>query len=79
MLRGNPQRASRLPEDWKIPEDWIEWTLKFRPDWTRAGVIRASLGFRDYWCARSGREAVKTNWLATWRNRIRALEAEPTR
>ena len=39
--KGNPktERASRLPEDWKIPDEWIEWTLAFRPDWTRAGVI----------------------------------------
>lgn len=29
------------------------------------------LNFRDYWIAKSGQDATKTNWLATWRNWLR--------
>lgn len=29
------------------------------------------LNFRDYWIAKSGKDATKTDWLATWRNWLR--------
>jgi hypothetical protein len=27
--------------------------------------------FRDFWCSKSGKDATKVDWLATWRNWIR--------
>ncbi|WP_143348254.1 hypothetical protein [Ensifer adhaerens] len=59
-------RAMRLPED-------------FEPDWAFAGGLgfaRAEASvefdkFRDYWRAKSGRDASKLDWAATWRNWMR--------
>lgn len=32
--------------------------------------------FRDYWCAKSGKDATKTDWQATWRNWVRKAVAD---
>lgn len=72
-------KGTRLPEDWRLPDEWLEWALQIRPDWTSQGVVRESITFRDYWLGRSGAGAVKQNWHATWRNWIRRCECEPVR
>ena len=77
--RRTPAVGSRLPPDWRLPEDWKNWALLIRKDWTPQGIVRESLTFRDYWLAKSGKDATKVDWLATWRNWIRRAEHEPTR
>lgn len=59
-------RASRLPEDWLIPPDWIDdaVVLGLSADEARREADR----FRDFWIARGGKDALKANWRATWRN-----------
>lgn len=62
------KRGTRLPADWALPDDWRTWAISARPD------IDAALEaekFCDYWHAKSGRDATKADWLATWRNWIR--------
>lgn len=63
-------RGCRLPDDWSPgPEDRaFAQTLSLD-----AG--RVAEGFRDYWHAKPGREAVKLDWPATWRGWCRR-EAE---
>jgi len=39
-----------------------------RPDLNATEVFA---GFRDYWIAKAGKDGVKLDWLATWRNWIR--------
>lgn len=57
-------RATRLPEDWKLPADWRELAI--------------GLGLRDFevtreadkmrnW-SRSSKNGAKLDWKATWRN-----------
>lgn len=64
---GAPQnRGSRLAVDWSLPNDW-------RAEATDSGVPAGSIDlearkFRDYWCAKTGKDATKLDWLATWRN-----------
>lgn len=75
------KRGSRLPKPFEIP-----------PEWVREGCrIEAELGsplgvnmknefakFCDHWWAKSGKDATKEDWLATWRNWIRrACEYAP--
>jgi hypothetical protein len=36
-----------------------------------AALTRVADNFRDYWLAKSGRDAVKSDWHATWRNWVR--------
>ena len=59
------RRATRLPDDWQLPEAWREWCDQHRPDLDPDEVAES---FRDYWHAKAGRDAVKANWLAVWRN-----------
>ncbi|WEX79280.1 hypothetical protein PYH37_004466 [Sinorhizobium numidicum] len=55
------------------------------PDWGFAadrGFNRAQAQaefekFRDYWTAKAGRDAVKLDWPATWRNWIRNAGRAP--
>lgn len=70
-------RGSRLPSDWTLPEDWREWAttellshgagLPAAMDW----VARAADRFRDHWLGKSGKDGVKADWEATWRNWVR--------
>lgn len=63
---GRGRRACRLP-------------AAFEPDWAFAtglgfGPAEATIEFdkfRDYWTAKSGRNATKLDWAATWRNWMR--------
>jgi len=64
-------RASRLPDDWKLPETWKTWALACQPSWGEGQVNLAAAQFRDYWIAKAGKDGAKLDWLATWRNWIR--------
>lgn len=63
--------GTRLPVDWKLPEEWKDWALAVRPDWTPQEVVSVSLEFRDHWLGAAGARGRKADWLATWRNWVR--------
>ena len=52
----------------ELPADWREWARQERPD---LDPIRTWDLFSDYWRAKPGKDGVKTDWLATWRNWVR--------
>lgn len=64
------QRGTRLPADWEPDPDLKEWTRK-EVHGTPVSPGRQLLQFRDYWVAKSGRNATKVDWPATWRRWIR--------
>ena len=64
-------RASRLPADWALPEQWLIWTRTERTDWPIPYVRGVADQFRDYWVAKPGKDGTKLDWEATWRNWIR--------
>lgn len=67
-----PPRGSRLPPDWTLPEEWkIEAESIARSDGLSINAVRESLKFRDYWVGKSGKDAAKADWLATWRGWVR--------
>ena len=66
------QRGSRLANDWVLPEDWKAWADKERPDLNAKQVAEQ---FKDFWCAKPGKDGVKLDWLATWRNWVRNQKA----
>lgn len=75
--------GSRLPADWTLPLEWRQWARERRPD---LDVDAVAESFADYWRARPGRDGVKADWFATWRNWVRrentaarAIAAPPTR
>lgn len=64
------KRASRLPDDWRLPRSWGEWAMQ-ETGMTADAVRWEADKFADYWHARSGQGACKLDWQATWRNWIR--------
>jgi uncharacterized protein YdaU (DUF1376 family) len=62
------QRGLRLANDWILPDDWEYWANKERPDLNAKQVAEQ---FRDFWCAKPGKDGVKLDWQATWRNWVR--------
>lgn len=67
-----PDRGSRLPADWTLPQDWRAWAIEARPD---LAVDEVASGFADHWHGKAGRDAVKADWFATWRNWVRRERA----
>ena len=67
-------RATRLPADWTLPEKWALWAMSERSDLDAAKVAEK---FRDFWCAKAGKAALKLDWQATWRNWVRDEHPPP--
>lgn len=62
-------RGTRLHRDWDLPDEWGKWAEAqgMTPD----AIIRECDKFKDFWIAKSGKDASKVDWEATWRNWIR--------
>jgi len=61
-------RGSRLPPDWRPTDsDWME---SCRSLGSRKAEVELAK-FRDYWVAKPGKDGVKNDWYATWRNWVR--------
>ncbi len=63
------KRATRLPENWVLPASWGEWAVK--QGYSEAHIRLEADKFRDFWCSKSGKDATKVDWFATWRNWMR--------
>jgi|SRR6516164_437573 len=62
-------RGSRLSSDWQLPRPFGNWALN--EGYTEDVIRKEAEKFRDYWVAKSGRDARKVDWFATWRNWLR--------
>jgi hypothetical protein len=62
-------RATRLPDDWMPTAE--DGTFAIDQGLTPAEAQAEFDKFRDHWKAKSGRDATKVDWSATWRNWIR--------
>ncbi len=60
-------RGSRLPSDFSVPGDWIEWAIAKRC-WSRPDAQDEGEIFVRYWQAKPGKDAVKLDWFKTWQN-----------
>ena len=69
--------GTRLPDDFEMPDDWINWALNERKELTMEIVVFERDKFIDYWHSSAGAKARKIDWLATWRNWIRNCMAQP--
>lgn len=65
-------KGHRLPDDWVLPAQWGRWAMEDAAAQgvrvTAEEVRRTAEKFADYWGAKGGKEARKTDWQATWRN-----------
>jgi uncharacterized protein YdaU (DUF1376 family) len=73
------RRASRLPADFKMPEDWVVEGTLIR---VKAGLAAINLAveadhFIDFWHAKGGKDGCKLDWRATWRNWCRNARSTP--
>lgn len=73
-LLKTERRATRLPSDFQIPDEWIEFAKDARPDLDPRCTFEK---FRDYWTAKPGKAGAKLDWLATWRNWVREERQQP--
>lgn len=71
------KRGTRLPDDFTVTADMVSWARDRVP---HVDGKTETEKFINYWRAKSGREAVKLDWEATWRNwMLTASERTPTR
>jgi len=59
-------RASRLPDNWKPNADDHRWAQK--QGYGELFLRRELEKFKNYWGAKSGKDATKVKWSLTWRN-----------
>lgn len=69
LSKKAPIRGTRLTKDWHLPTEWGMWAVG--RGMTRQQVIEQQDCFRDYWISKTGANATKADWEATWRNWIR--------
>jgi uncharacterized protein YdaU (DUF1376 family) len=65
------KRATRLPDDWKPDREYWEAAALINKSITQEWFVSTAHKFKDYWIAKSGKDATKADWLATWRNWVR--------
>lgn len=65
------KRGTRIPDDFAAPPEWIDFARKegFHDD---HAIHRLFDDFADYWRAKSGADACKLDWTATWRRWVRS-------
>lgn len=63
-------RGKRLPENWRPSDETI---AAMREQFPHLDLKAIHIEFVDYWCAVPGAKGRKTNWDATWRNRVREI------
>ena len=74
-LKKEQQRGSRLPVDFVLENEWIDFCKQERPDLNPEKVFAE---FLDYWTAQPGQKGVKLAWTPTWRNWVRRQSAPKT-
>jgi hypothetical protein len=59
-------KGTRIPDPFVVDEPMREWALErnMQPQW----VLRQTERFTNYWQGKPGKDGVKVDWRATWRN-----------
>jgi hypothetical protein len=71
------KRGSRISDDFQITDAMKEWAAAKAPN---ADLGTETEKFVNYWVAKSGKDATKLDWVATWRNWIlNARSTQPAR
>lgn len=70
-------RGTRLAADWQLPKAWGDWALAELTGWTPDTVRLEAAKFSDFWHAKTGKDATKADWAATWRNWCRNAKPAP--
>jgi hypothetical protein len=74
---GDPARGTRIPEDWEPGDSGAAYAAE--KGLTPLEIRLTAERFRNYWQAKSGKDATKRDWAATWRNWVLSdLDRKPT-
>ena len=71
-------KGSRLTQDFILPNQWIVEALAIKPILKTTEIYEIFFTFKDYWISKAGKDGVKLDWLATWRNWVRRQEIKTT-
>lgn len=63
------KRGTRFSPDAELTDEWRNAAIELGYPEDRVQWLFDE--FKDYWCAATGRNATKLDWLRTWRNRVR--------
>lgn len=69
--RSPAKRGARIPPDFCPRSEDVAWAKKNHPS---IDLDYETGKFRDYWTAKPGKDGVKLDWTATWRNWIRKAD-----
>jgi hypothetical protein len=69
---ADTRRGSRVTIPFAISEEMRAWGKSETPD---IDLDKATTEFVDYWRAVPGQKGCKLDWVATWRNRMREVQA----
>lgn len=73
--RAAQKRGTRIPDDFAVTPEMVAWAREKTP--TVDGA-RETEKFINFWQAKSGKDATKLDWVATWRNwMLTAAERAP--
>lgn len=73
--RSATRRGTRIPDDFAVTPAMVEWAQENTPN---VDGRRETEKFINYWRAKSGKDATKLDWKATWRNwMLNAAERQP--
>lgn len=62
---GAAKRGTRIPQPFVVTPEMVVWAREHAP---LVDGPRSTQRFENYWLAKSGRDAVKLDWVRTWRN-----------
>jgi hypothetical protein len=65
------KRGSRLPEEFEVTEEMLDWA---RSEVPKVNIHAENRKVRDHWRAQPGERGVKNDWVATWRNWMRKAD-----
>lgn len=65
------KRGSRIPVDFAVDQAMVAWAREHAPN---IDGRRETEKFIDYWQSKTGKDATKLDWVATWRNWMRQAE-----
>ena len=66
--RNRSPKGTRIPEPFILTKEMREWATENHSD---CDVVNETQSFVDYFRGVSGKQGIKLDWIATWRNWIR--------
>jgi len=69
-------RGRRMPDDFVLTEEMRAWATEH--NFAQLDLELVTSEFVDYWRGVPGSKGSKTDWVATWRNRVREVAKRPT-